>query len=397
MFFAVTNRFLHWMVIGLISPVLILLMLSKNITLPQSGIVMSVLSVFVVVFELPSGIISDKIGRKKIYLFSQCVFLLSFLILLFADDYLSVLCSFVLFGIARAFSSGSIEADFVDNYLKKNDSGSLGRLLSGMGLGETLGLAIGALVGGFLPTIAKVLIPGSNEFSLNVFSQIILTVILLSTTILFHTTNHEDKHVSVSDFLKESVSMIRSSVVLRVLLTGVFIWGFAFLSIELYWQPRLKEILIDKTDTAIYGYLNSLYFVFAAVGTMVIGKILTKYTLKNLHAIIAIRIALGAFLVFLAYQNTALFFSLFYLLIMGANGMLSVPESVMFNAAIPGDKRSSLLSLSSLMMQLGGIFSSLIFSSLVSVVGIKVIWVISGLLFSLSSVIYFMNRKRIGG
>lgn len=395
MFLAITNRFLHWMVIGLISPILILLMLSKNLTLPQSGIVMSILSMSVVIFELPSGILSDKIGRKKIYLISQVIFLLSFILLLFSNDFISVLLSFSLFGIARAFSSGSIEADFVDNYLKDNNSDKLSRLITGMGVGETFGLAFGALIGGLLPRLAKMIIPGANEFSLNLYSQVIITILILLIIVFFHKTNYTKSHMKTSAFIKEVLNILRSNITLRLLLVGVFVWGFVFLSIELYWQPRLKEILIEKSNTAIFGYLNSLYFIFAAIGSLVIEKVLARYRVKNIIAVIYIRVLLSLFLILLSFQNTIIFFSLFYLLIMGTNGMLSIPEATMFNLVIPGEKRSSLLSLSSLMMQLGGIFSSLIFSALVSNIGIQTIWIISGIIFSISSLMYFMNRKRI--
>lgn len=394
MFLAITNRFLHWMVIGLISPILILLMLSKNLTLPQSGIVMSILSMSVVIFELPSGILSDKIGRKKIYLISQVIFLLSFILLLFSNDFISVLLSFSLFGIARAFSSGSIEADFVDNYLKDNNSDKLSRLITGMGVGETFGLASGALIGGLLPRLATMIIPGANEFSLNLYSQVIITILILFLIVFFHKTNYTKSHMKTSAFIKEVLNILSSNISLRLLLVGVFVWGFIFLSIELYWQPRLKEILLEKSNTTIFGYLNSLYFIFAAIGSLVIEKVLVRYRVKNIIAVIYIRIILSLFLILLSFQNTIIFFSLFYLLIMGTNGMLSIPEATMFNLVIPGEKRSSLLSLSSLMMQLGGIFSSLIFSALVSNIGIQTIWIISGIIFSISSLMYFINRKR---
>lgn len=395
MFFAVANRFLHWMVIGLISPVIVLLMLSKGITLPQAGVVMSALSAFVVLFELPSGIVSDKIGRKKVYLVAQTAFLLSFVALAFSGSFGTVLFSFILFGMARAFSSGSIEADFVDSYLGAHGPEKLGGLMTGMGIGETLGLAVGALVGGFLPRAAKALLPGSNEFILNIALQIVLTVTIIAMTLLFHESRHEDKHASVRDFLREAVRLIRGSAALQILLAGAFAWGFAFLAIELYWQPRLKELLADKDNTEIFGFLNSGYFLFAAVGTLAIERLMAIFKIRNVAAIVAIRLVLGAFLIALSFQHTVLVFSVFYLLLMGANGMLTVPESTMFNLAIPADKRSSLLSLSSLVMQLGGICSSLAFSLVVARIGITWIWIIAGLAFSSSAILYFANRKRM--
>src|SRR6185369_13165878 len=117
MILAVLNRFLHWMVVGIISPVLVLMILSKGLTLETIGYAMALLSAFVVVFELPSGILSDRIGRKTIYLLSLAGFFASSAVLLYADGFWMVSAGFALFGLARAFSSGSIESDFIDHYL----------------------------------------------------------------------------------------------------------------------------------------------------------------------------------------------------------------------------------------------------------------------------------------
>ncbi len=394
MLLAVINRFLHWMVVGVVSPILVLLILSKNVTLPQSGLIMSILSTSVILFELPSGIISDRIGRKQIYLVSQVLFLSSFLILIFANDLFAVIIGFIFFGTARAFSSGSIESDFIDIYIRKYGSERLGKLITGMNIGETMGLAIGALIGGLLPGTAKIMVPNSNEFIFNIAFQIVLTLILISITILFHESHFEKKHIPTRVFIMESYLTVKNSGILKILLLGVFIWGFSFLSIELYWQPRLKEIVINKNNMAIFGYLNSAYFIFAGIGTLLIGKIIAKYKINNFYSISVLRLILGFFLIILAFQKTVFFFSLFYLLIMCSNGMLNVPEGTTFNLSIPEDKRSSLLSLSSLIMQLGGICASVCFSLVVANIGIELIWIISGVLFASSSSFYFLYKNK---
>lgn len=382
------------MVVGITSPIIVLLILSKNISLPQSGVIMAALSVAVVVFELPSGIISDRIGRKQTYLISQMLFLGSFLILVFAKDFLSVLSSFLLFGTARAFASGSIESDFIETFLKKHGVEKLHTLITGMNLGETLGLAVGALLGGVLPEITRRLLPGSNEFFLNIALQIGITLVLIAMTLAFHRTQSERNHAPILVFLRDAYESIHGSRILKLLLVGVFIWGLVFSSIELYWQPRLKELVIDKNSTVIFGYLNSAYFAFAAVGALAVNTILSHFKINSLILIFLLRILLGTVLIALAVQGGVLFFSILYLFLMGVNGMLNVPEGTVLNAHIPEDKRSSLLSFSSLVMQTGGIIASLAFSLAVTRLGVRNIWIICGALFALSSLIYLKGPSK---
>lgn len=394
MVFAVINRSIHWMVIGIMSPIGVLLILSKGISLAQSGIIFSLMSLAVVLCELPSGILSDRIGRKRVYLIAQLLYLLGFLVLLFTDSILLVMAAFSLVGIARAFASGSIEADFIDNYLHKYGKDRLHTLMMGMGIGETLGLALGALVGGILPGISQGILPGQNRFSLNIIAQIVLTVVLIGMAVSFRETKDTGKHVPIREFLNASYMTIRHILLLRLLLVGMFIWGFTFFTVEIYWQPRLQGLLIDGDNTQIFGYLNSGYFLLAVAGSLIAGKVLSSAKVHAIITIVIMRLIVGAVLIILALQSRVLSFSVFYLLIMGANGMLNIPEGTLLNNTIPDDKRSSMLSLASLIMQLGGIVSSMIFSLFVARIGIPTVWMIAGAVFSLSSLIYLAYHRR---
>ena len=67
------NRFLHWFTVGIGTTVMSLLMLSKGSTVETLGIIVGLYSVCIVLFEFPTGILSDIVGQKRIYLFSVCL------------------------------------------------------------------------------------------------------------------------------------------------------------------------------------------------------------------------------------------------------------------------------------------------------------------------------------
>ena len=67
---ALSNRFLHWFTVGVGATVMVLLMLSKGGSVETVGLVAAIFSGFVILFEFPSGVLSDLVGQKKIYLFS---------------------------------------------------------------------------------------------------------------------------------------------------------------------------------------------------------------------------------------------------------------------------------------------------------------------------------------
>jgi MFS transporter, DHA1 family, quinolone resistance protein len=394
MFLAITNRFLQWMIIGIISPIMILMIISKGVYLESVGYIVAVLSAFVVIFELPSGIISDRIGRKKIYLFSLIIFLLSIIVLSLANGFIAICFGFSLFGIARAFSSGSIESDFIDNYIKVHGKEKIHEIITGMSIGETVGLSCGALLGGYLPSVWSKISPTSNVYIGNLITQGIIIILLILLTVVFHDTVIEPNHEKLRSFLNNSKKIVLENNYIKWLFIGILLWGFSFGSIETYWQPQLKEIL-GSQDNIIFGIINSGYFITSLLGSILIGFLMIKCKSKSILGIGLIKLIIGFGIIGLAMQKSTLGFSIFFLFIMGFNGMISIPESTVLNSQIPESKRASLLSLGSLVMQIGGIIASVLFSVLIKYIPISKIWVISGIIFGCSSILYFVLNSNM--
>ncbi len=86
------------------------LLAAQGFSLVQIGVAESVFHVASLLFELPSGVISDVFGRKRSMILSQCMFLLSALIMAFAENFGLVCLSLVLNAFGYNFASGSREA-----------------------------------------------------------------------------------------------------------------------------------------------------------------------------------------------------------------------------------------------------------------------------------------------
>jgi MFS family permease len=77
-------------------------------------------------FALPLGILSDKIGRKKVLIYGYLMFVLSCLSFIFADSLGSFIFSFALYGLAYAFIVGNEIAFAADMAPKKEIGTALG-------------------------------------------------------------------------------------------------------------------------------------------------------------------------------------------------------------------------------------------------------------------------------
>lgn len=149
----------------------------------------------------------------------------------------------------------------------------------------------------------------------------------------------------------------------------------------------MKAILGSDKQTWLFGLVNSGYFLASLAGVGVISLLLGKRQSYK-TAMSLLRLTIGLLIMVLAFQKTMPAFASVYLGLFMCNGMLTIPEGTLVNTLIPDDKRSSLLSLSSLAMQLGGVSGSVLFSILLRYLDIPDIWLITGSVFALSGFLY---------
>ena len=79
-----------------------------NLTDSQANIFPSLVFFWFLIFSVPTGILMNKIGRKKTVLLSLFVTFFSLLIPVFADSYMAMLLSFSFLGIGNALMQTSL-------------------------------------------------------------------------------------------------------------------------------------------------------------------------------------------------------------------------------------------------------------------------------------------------
>lgn len=381
------NRFLHWLIVGIMTTVLSLSLLSRGASLGQLGLLLGIYGSVVVVLELPSGILSDLLGRKRIYLLSLILSAAGYLFLIPARGFIPLVGGICLIGAARAFSSGSIESLFIADELKKEGGGTLDRLLRTMGIGETLGLCLGALLGGLLPQAWAWFRPGANRYDANLLAQLFFLALLFVLTAISTRegpATSEAKEASLWPALRLSLSQ----PLVRLILLASLFWGLSLGAVETWWQPRLRHILGSDTQSWIFGLVNGGYFLSSLLGVLASKGLASKGHGPSLFVLAFLRILMGGLIVLLSFVDGLLGFALVYLLISFSNGLASILESGVFNRAIPEAGRASLLSFASLAVQLGGAASSFATAAIVPSLGIGGAWLIAGAVFMASAACY---------
>ena len=169
----------HFFILGLIIPVLVLFQLERGLSLIQIGFNMALFSCVVIILEIPSGILADSVGQKKVYILSVCLKIIAITIPMLSSNIPLISLTFMLMGAGRAFSSGSLESIFINKISLSGGEMDLEKLITRTQIFIPLGLALGALLGGWLPDLdinRIFFIPLKDKFSFNFMLIIILDI-----------------------------------------------------------------------------------------------------------------------------------------------------------------------------------------------------------------------------
>jgi DHA1 family quinolone resistance protein-like MFS transporter len=396
------HQSLHWFATGLLVPVMALLQLEKGLDLFQIGLTVAVYSATVMALELPTGGLADSIGRKRVYLYSLVAKTIAVTVVLFAQTFLLVLFGFLALGIARALSSGTMDAWFVDEFNRVEPDGNLQRALAIVGVFIPMGLGIGSIFGGILPdTLGRVLEQNRylDLYSSNMLAMALIVIFQMLFTLLVIKDHHARETDGVSGFRKlphilaASITYgVRNRIVLMLLVSTAAL-GFALSGLENFWQPQLKGILGGKFQTWLFGVLSAGYFLSASVGNLIVTPICRLFRNRYSTILFFSRIGMGVVWFVLALQTTMQGFAVFYIVVFLFNGVSTSPHAAIMNREIPSMKRSTLLSFESLVLQTGVVVGSVFMGYISKVQSISIAWYIGSVILLISSVFYLLIPK----
>lgn len=364
--------------IGIMAPVLSLVLLSHGATLKTLSLCIGIFAAMVVVLELPSGILTDFIGRKRIFLISQCFILCNFLLILFSRHFLllAVACGFQ--GMGQAFSSGSIEVLEIESYIKEKGEDGIPKISSTLAVLECAGLASGSLCGGFLGYF-------DSTYTLLLTVCILLEFLLLTLTVLFVKETWEKPMdgtpaVQLKNQIRSLFSSIQHSKIVMTILAMSAMLGLGLCTIETYWQPTLKLYLPEHLSW-IFGIINCLGYFGASLGSKGAEQ-LWKYshaseeTGRSMMGYWSLRLLLPFIILSLGLcRNLFLFIFLFVLTytVLGAGNLF---ENTILHASIENSHRSSMLSLSSLSVRSGAILTSILGGLILTEFFLAYVWIL---------------------
>lgn len=370
--------FLNSYITGLLIPILSLLLIDKGANLSTLSIMIGIYSFTVIVLELPTGIMADLIGKKKTFCVSLIISLIFSIVILFGNGIVILCIGMLIYGLNRAISTGSFEALFIDSFINEFGKDKLHVVTTRINVLDALGLSAGALTGGYLPEVSNKYFSTMGIYDANLVVRIVLTVVLFVLALVYikeTVISKNTKQITLIEHIKNSSNIVITNKNIICIFISVFATGFLFSSLETYWQPHLISLMPDNSAMVLLGVMAFMYFGAGVAGNIIYGKIFSKYNTKKMY--LMLRSVLVIVLIITALQTNMVLFIIFYTLIYLFFGMANIPESVILNGEIPNESRASVLSLNSLIVQIGMLLGSFVNSIIINYVTIPSLWFIS--------------------
>jgi len=391
---------LFWFAVGLPMSLSVLLAQVRGLNLFEVSLLLGVYSLTIVLLEVPTGGLADAIGRKKVTVMAYACSLLGSIVFLHTFSFPVALAAFVLNGIARALSSGALDAWFVDSLHALDLQVELQPALAKAGTFTLLALGTGALLGSALPRLFAALPPDGTAVLTPLSTPLALAICVQAALLLLTLWLVKEARPAgdaagwkagirqVPDIIHTGVTLSRRNPVLLRLLGASFVSGLALISLEALWQPHFAGLLGGAQNSLLLGLVMGGNFLAGMAGNQ-LATPLSRWLRERYGLVCAIFQGLRGVLLFvLASQVQALPATLAFWLVYLNMAVVNSPHATLLNREIPAQQRSAMLSIESFVAYLGSIIGSTVLGYVAERLSIPAAWTIGGIILVVSLGLY---------
>ncbi|MDR2955488.1 MAG: MFS transporter [Prevotella sp.] len=221
------------------------------------------------IFSIPSGLLMNKIGRRKTVIISFVIQILALVIPIFGYNFNLLLLAFALLGIGNTMLQVSLNP-LLSNVVSES------KLTSSLTLGQFI-KAIASFTG---PILAAFLMKSFGSWQL--LFPVYAVVTILSSLWLMVTPIQESAIENKTSSFKECLSLLGKKEIFLLFLGILTVVG-----IDVGLNTTAPKIMQERTGMALEsaGYATSLYFMFKTAGAFLGSIILSVFSAKRFYII----------------------------------------------------------------------------------------------------------------
>lgn len=249
-----------------IAPIAVLYYVHITGSYGYTTILFFIASVGAAILEIPTGLLSDYLGRKKTIILGTLAIVGAMLSYVIADSFLPLAIGAALEALAAALFSGNNDALLYESLQQDGKVDEFAHHFGKIRSLTQIAAALAALASGFIASIAFVLLAWISAIS--------VTIALVISFFFTESRNHTDKiQTNIFKHLKEALVEFKNNIRLRDLsITSTLDWGLGGFANN--FQPAFIALL---WPVWAIGVVKSIENISYAISGWFAGKIL-KYT-----------------------------------------------------------------------------------------------------------------------
>ncbi|MBM2575937.1 MFS transporter [Jannaschia sp. Os4] len=381
------HQFLDRFAAGLTVAATVLALQGRGLDVGEVGALFAIYAAVAMAAELPFGGLADGIGRKPVFLSAVAASLAASLVFLASGTFWPLAASFALVGLGRALRSGTLDAWYVEGLRAHAPGAALQPLLARAQTAAFAGLGSGAIAGGLLPGLLPGNAPGAPIVGRTIYDVSYAAGMAVSAGVLAYTVllvrepprERNGRAVlrvarAVPATIRDGARLAVSDPALRLLLAALALMLFATNPVEVLWPTVVQAMLEPERAAAAVGLLAAAYFLAIALGAHVAARIGARLEGRDAWMLGAVLAGLALCQIALAWQGTAWGFVGAFLAFSLMLGLSESPAASVLHAHAPDDRRSTLLSLQSLVKQMGAMIGLLVLGGIGDRAGVPAAW-----------------------
>ena len=271
----------RWLPVGLIIGLVALLMLERDMSVADIGLIFATQGFVVLALELPTGGLADALGRRPVLVLAGVIGIGSAVLFLHAQTLPAFVLALALQGMFRALDSGPLEAWYVDTAQVDDAGVPVERALSRATTVLGLAIAVGALASGGL--VAWHPIAGTSPLVLPFWIALGFNLVhLVLTAVLVREIPRSELGLRARRLwssirrtpgvVRGGISMLRTVPVLRSLVLIEIFWSVAMIAFETLHPVRLAELVGgEERAGVIIGPVSAASWGLFAAGAYLAG------------------------------------------------------------------------------------------------------------------------------
>jgi MFS family permease len=244
-----------------------------------------IFAITVVLLEIPTGIMADMWGRKRMIMLSAILECMMFLILIFATEFWHFAAAIFLAGIARSASSGSENALLYDSLLEHGQEQDFEKYLGRLNVCDFTAIMIGALCGSLLAN--------SYRFEVNYwisFFSMVGSVCVSFSLVEPPIKSKLNVSIGFKEYVKTSILFFKNHPGIWIVVLSSMVTGAVINFIDEFWQLYLNRLEIP---VIYFGLFSAFIMLVRLPGSMIVLSIKNRFKYRTIILSVLAIFALG--------------------------------------------------------------------------------------------------------